>query len=245
MFRRFLDSALPFTAAVIVAMGPIYAPAVLDAASPPPVVQSPCSTKTSPEAIVACEQARAGGAAAMHEGAPNYRGVTLTILRQTAASLNAAGIPGGPFGVLVKTGGENCDGYSCDIICAGNGSSQRQWDVFSAVHQESKPGWGGPLATITVRPCEFVAGVPPVPVPSPTPEPIDLKPILNRIAALEQQLGDLRAQDADLRALLAASDADLRKVIAALPVGAVPCDKLPLYRGSGWFGSITSRAVCR
>lgn len=167
--------------------------------------QSPCAKLTNPAAIVACEQARAGGAAAMHESAPKHRTVTVTVLRQTAASLNAAGIPGGPFGILVKTGGENCDGYSCDIICAGNGAAQRQWDVFGSVHEASTPGWDGPLSPIAVRPCEFVAGVPPDPgppveppvtPPDPTPAPVcpDLSAVTQRLAVVESELRAVREE---------------------------------------------------
>jgi hypothetical protein len=54
----------------------------------------------------------------------------VAFLRGSAKDFNSAGISGGPFGILLKPSGNNCDGYSCDIICAGNGSSQRQWDVL-------------------------------------------------------------------------------------------------------------------
>jgi hypothetical protein len=54
----------------------------------------------------------------------------LAFLVQSARDLNTAGINGAPFGILKKSGGFNCNGYSCDILCSGNGSSQRQWDVL-------------------------------------------------------------------------------------------------------------------
>jgi hypothetical protein len=75
-------------------------------------------------------------------------------LRSTARDLNRAGISGGPFGILVKTGGANCNGYSCDIICSGQGSRQRQWDVLidsgrgGSTWREVGPG-------LAVRPCEI------------------------------------------------------------------------------------------
>ena len=43
---------------------------------------------------------------------------------------NAAGVSGGPFGILEKASGNNCGGYSCDIICSGQGNAQKQWDVL-------------------------------------------------------------------------------------------------------------------
>jgi hypothetical protein len=203
--------------------------------------QSPCASLTNGAAIVACEQQRAGGPAAMHESRPDHAIITLTVLRQAAASLTAAGIPGGPFGVLVKTGGSNCNGYSCDIICAGNSSQQRQWDVFGDVGGASTPGFNGPLSPIIVRPCEFVAGVTPAPV---TP-PVDLSAILARLSALEAEVAALKAADLDIRSVVAVESRAIRALIAALPAPSVPCASLPPYRGSGWFGSITSKPVCR
>lgn len=211
----------------------------------PAAAQSPCATLTNPAAIVACEQERAGGAAAMHESRPDHRAVTVTVLRQAAASLNAAGIAGGPFGILVKTGGENCDGYSCDIICSGNGSAQRQWDVFAAVHQASTPGWDGPLSTIAIRPCEFVAGVTPSPGPGPTPIPqpaVDLTPVLAKLDALSAQVGALQAK-LDASAIDAANAATRALSILDLikqwpPPGAVT---LPPYKGSLFGISIVSK----
>jgi hypothetical protein len=193
--------------------------------------QSPCAVLSTQAAIVVCEQQRAGGAAAMHESAPNHQTVTLTVLRQIAASLNAGGFPGGPFGVLKKDGGAQCAGYACDIICAGNGATQRQWDVFGDVGGASTPDWSGPLDPIVVRPCEFVAGVPPspgppVPAPQPVPPAVDLTPILARLDALEHENAALKAEDARLRAL-----------IVAVPASIV----FPLYRGSLFGIGITSK----
>ena len=55
-----------------------------------------------------------------------HTSAVVDFLAQSAKDLTAAGINGAPFGILVKPGGYNCNGYSCDILCAGNGSSQRQ-----------------------------------------------------------------------------------------------------------------------
>jgi hypothetical protein len=53
--------------------------------------------------------------------------------------------------LLVKTTGNNCDGYSCDIICAQNGADHDQYDVLL---DETFPQWNE-LADPTVRPCEI------------------------------------------------------------------------------------------
>lgn len=112
---------------------------------PGPAPGAPCIS-SSPQAIVECERAKFGHMSSSQ---------TVTFLRAVARSLNASGIGGGPFGILVKTSGSNCDGYSCDIICAGNGGSQRQWDVMIDSDGAQIPVWDGPLSTIAVRPCEI------------------------------------------------------------------------------------------
>ena len=55
----------------------------------------------------------------------------VSFLAASAKDLNGAGVSGGPFGLLVKTGGHQCLGFSCDILCSGNGTGQRQWDVLT------------------------------------------------------------------------------------------------------------------
>ena len=72
-------------------------------------------------------------------------------------SLNANRIGGGPFGILRKGSGSNCGGYSCDIICAGQGNSQRQWDVLSDAEGAQTPKWSGPetVPHIRVDACEI------------------------------------------------------------------------------------------
>jgi hypothetical protein len=66
----------------------------------------------------------------------------VAFLKASARDMNRAGVSGGPYGVLRKKSGNNCLGYSCDIICAGQGSSQRQRDVLI---DEKYATWGSPL----------------------------------------------------------------------------------------------------
>lgn len=71
------------------------------------------------------------------------------MLKKAARDLNAAGISSGsssgvsrgPFGILRKQSGNNCDGYSCDIIAAGQGVDQGQWDVLI---NDTTPAFNGP-----------------------------------------------------------------------------------------------------
>jgi hypothetical protein len=61
-------------------------------------------------------------------------------LKRVARDFNVAGIPGGPFGVLWKRSGNNCGGYSCDIICSGQGNRQVQYDILV---DDEIPVWSG------------------------------------------------------------------------------------------------------
>ena len=51
-------------------------------------------------------------------------------LSRVARDFNIAGVPGGPYGILQKRTGNNCGGYSCDILCSGHGNNQLQFDVL-------------------------------------------------------------------------------------------------------------------
>jgi hypothetical protein len=75
----------------------------------------------------------------------------LDFLRATVQSLNRNGISGAPFGLLRKGAGENCGGYSCDVICSGQGGGQRQWDILGDIDGSQWPGWGGPNSVPNIR----------------------------------------------------------------------------------------------
>lgn len=94
----------------------------------------PCNG-SSGDAIVRCERAKYGFM---------DRGQIVVFLRTLAQSLNRNNISGGPFGILRKESGNQCGGYSCDIICAGQGTSQRQYDVLGDVDSAQTPSWGAP-----------------------------------------------------------------------------------------------------
>ena len=78
----------------------------------------------------------------------------VTFMRNVARSLNANRIAPGGFGVLRKGDGHNCGGYSCDVVCAGHGGGQRQWDVLRDADGDQIPVWSGPLSPIRVDVCE-------------------------------------------------------------------------------------------
>ena len=99
---------------------------------PGPAPGGPCDS-TNPDTIVKCERAKYGR---MNDGQ------LLEFLKSTARSLNRNGIGGGPFGLLRKSSGNQCSGYSCDILCAGQGTSQRQYDILGDVEGSQSAGWG-------------------------------------------------------------------------------------------------------
>ena len=76
-------------------------------------------------------------------------------LAKVAYDLNRAGMEHAPYGRLIKTEGNNCHGYSCDIICAGQGSAQRQWDILVDEGGLQAPVWNRVGETVS-RVCEPV-----------------------------------------------------------------------------------------
>ncbi len=66
---------------------------------------------------------------------------TVVFLREVARDLNAAGFSGGPMGILRKTSGNNCDGYSCDIVC---NPRREGWDVLGDWDGAQAAAWIGP-----------------------------------------------------------------------------------------------------
>ena len=129
---------------------------VIDPGTPPPPPggggdPSQCGPPTlfNPLAILNCHKAIVGSGI-LHGAA------AVEFLSRSARSMNAAGVPGGPFGILRKTGGNNCNGYSCDILCAGQGNAQRQWDVLVAEEFPTFGGAGNSVADgIRVDVCEI------------------------------------------------------------------------------------------
>jgi hypothetical protein len=120
--------------------------------TPPPTTPTPPSggvcNSSNPDTIVKCERAKYG-----HMDT----GQLLAFVRASAQSLNRNAISGGPYGILRKSGGMSCGGYSCDILCAGQGTDQRQHDVLSDAEGAQIAGWGGAntYPNIRVDVCEI------------------------------------------------------------------------------------------
>ncbi len=86
---------------------------------------APCGPPfpNEPLGIVQCHRSKFPG----HMSSDQH----IALLKGVARDLNKSGIGGGPYGILRKEAGNNCGGFSCDIICAGQGGSQRQYDVVT------------------------------------------------------------------------------------------------------------------
>jgi hypothetical protein len=124
---------------------------VLSFRTPTPVAPTPpgnpgvsCSPlPDNPEDIVRCRRSQYGSRMSSSQ--------ILSMLRAVARDLNNAGISGGPWGILEKESGHNCGGFSCDIICAGQGTSQRQHDVLIDAENTAEPTWGSPKRWPNIR----------------------------------------------------------------------------------------------
>jgi len=117
------------------------APTPSPSPTPGPAPGGPC-VSGNPQAIVECERAKYG-----HMDS----GQLLQFEKAVARSLNANGISGGPFGILRKGSGSSCGGYSCDIICSGSGTGQRQWDILNDAEGSQGPTWSGPSTYPSIR----------------------------------------------------------------------------------------------
>jgi hypothetical protein len=126
----------------------------------------------------------------------------VTLLRQIASEVHG--------GLLVKRDGNNCGGYSCDIVCF---SDVTLFDVLQDSDGAAIPRWDATTNPRGYR-CELVSAQTPVPTPIPQPPPVpvpvlDLSPILTRIDALfsqnERIYADLTNQHHDQTATLKAA----------------------------------------
>ncbi len=99
---------------------------------------------STPISIIKCQRAQFGHMSS---------GQIVQFLINSAKDLTKHGVAGAPFGIAVKTGGHNCLGFSCDILCSGDGSGQRQWDVLGDADGDQYPTWGE-VDNVAVRTCQ-------------------------------------------------------------------------------------------
>jgi hypothetical protein len=102
-----------------------------------------CSSLTDPFNIVTCRRAQFGA----HMTADQV----LAFEKSVASDLNQSSIGGGPYGLLRKSAGQSCGGYSCDILCSGSGAGQKQWDILLDSDGVQTPLWNGPHTPPNIR----------------------------------------------------------------------------------------------
>jgi hypothetical protein len=117
----------------------------------PPPVPTPgsgpagasCSSLTEPFKIVACRRVQFDA-----HMTPDQ---VVVFLKNVAFDLNKSAIGGGAYGLLRKSAGQICGGYSCDIICSGSGAGQKQWDMLLDSDGAQTPVWSGPHMPPNIR----------------------------------------------------------------------------------------------
>ena len=111
--------------------------------SPTPAPGGSCSSLTQPFNIVKCRRDQFAGHMSNDQ--------VVVFEKAVASDLNKSSIGGGPYGLLRKSSGASCGGYACDIICAGDGNSQRQWDILGDSDGAQTPAWNGPNSVPNIR----------------------------------------------------------------------------------------------
>jgi len=120
--------------------------------TPTPIAPPPTSggggggacTNTTQLGVVTCRRNQFTG----HMDA----GQVLVFLKGIAGDLNRLGTWGSGYGLLRKTNGSSCGGYSCDIICQGTTeSTQKQYDVLIDSDGTQGPIWAGPKVSPDIR----------------------------------------------------------------------------------------------
>jgi hypothetical protein len=104
---------------------------------------APCSSLMQPFDILACRRAQFGA-----HMTPDQ---VVVFEKSVASDLNKSAIGGGPYGLLRKSAGQICGGYSCDIICSGLGAGQKQWDILLDSDGVQTPLWNGPHTPPNIR----------------------------------------------------------------------------------------------
>lgn len=119
------------------------APTPAPGQSPGPAPGQSCSSQTQPFNVVSCRRAQYGAHMSSDQ--------VVQFEKSVASDLNKSSIGGGPYGLLRKSSGASCGGYACDIICSGQGSGQKQWDILGDSDGAQTPAWNGPNTTPNIR----------------------------------------------------------------------------------------------
>lgn len=134
------------------ALGPWSDPAIF--VTPTPVAPTPVPVPGGGTGGGACSSATQLGIVTCRRnqfGAHMDPGQVVVFLKGVASDLNRVGTWGTGYGLLRKTNGSSCGGYSCDIICEGNGTSQKQYDILVDSDGSQGPIWSGPATYPSIR----------------------------------------------------------------------------------------------
>lgn len=105
-------------------------------------------------------------------GIPN----TISLLKDVASEVKG--------GLYIKTTGNNCQGYSCDIVCFADG---RGFDILIDSEGQAIPTWN-PVSGLDKNRCELVTvPIPPAPIPN---DPIEIE-LLKEIRDLLKEIKNL------------------------------------------------------
>ncbi len=150
-------------------------------------------------------------------------------LRDVAIGL--ARLKGGSWGLLVKTSGNHCGGYSCDVVCDGERVYDVLFDGPDAGDNPKRPGraepnWPGdkPNDLLNGRTCDFVIMAVPKPPDGGTFDP---GPIYQRLDALTARVTDLESLKVEIEALRRVDAEHAARIehleARPLPVMEIPC----------------------
>lgn len=126
------------------------------------------------------------------------------ITKRVAWNLRAQGL-----GLLRKTSGNNCGGFSVDGVMKKDGSA---WDILGDGGGANNPQWNAidpvdpALWTAPTDPQDTTIPAPPAPTPTPAPPPVDLGPVLAQFEAL----------NANIKALSDAHERQYQDLVARL-----------------------------
>jgi hypothetical protein len=101
--------------------------------APAPTPRAPggsCASQATPLAVIQCRRAQYGS----HMDPPTVNQFLILV----AKDLTAGGHPVAPWGLLVKTSGSQCLGYSCDILCNAGGDA---YDMLLDSDGAQTPVW--------------------------------------------------------------------------------------------------------
>lgn len=149
-----------------------------------------------------------------HPNLAGNREVTLATNKEIAAEIGA--------GIYKKPSGNNCGGYSCDIICFKDGTGR---DIWGDWENKATPTWSTPMALDGMpERCEFQGTAPPPENPPPPPDSMaeliaEIKKLNELLTIVVAQQGGIRAEiQAQTQAVVAATDQVKQEVAKGIKV---------------------------